>query len=50
VAKYNPKDEEEMFDMMNILEDRLRHSSAAVVLATTKVFLYFARNSEFITQ
>lgn len=38
-AKYTPKDENGVFDMMNLLEDRLKHSNSAVVLGTTKVFL-----------
>ena len=41
VAKYKPASEDEMFDIMNLLEDRLKHSNSAVVLATTKVFLNF---------
>lgn len=38
-AKYTPKDENGVFDIMNLLEDRLKHSNSAVVLGTTKVFL-----------
>jgi len=39
VARYQPIEPQETFDIMNLLEERLRHSNAAVVLATTKVFL-----------
>lgn len=39
VAKYVPSDSNEIFDMMNLLEDRLQHANGAVVLATIKVFL-----------
>ncbi|KAM1970108.1 hypothetical protein ACFX16_017230 [Malus domestica] len=39
VAKYVPADPNEIFDVMNLLEDRLQHANGAVVLATTKVFL-----------
>ena len=28
-----------MFDIMNLLEDRLRHNNSAVVLAATRLFL-----------
>ena len=28
-----------MFDILNLLEDRLRHANSAVVLAATRVFL-----------
>lgn len=40
-AKYTPKDENSVFDIMNLLEDRLKHSNSAVVLGTTKVFLNY---------
>ncbi|CAK9141212.1 unnamed protein product [Ilex paraguariensis] len=39
VAKYIPSDSNEVFDIMNLLEDRLQHANGAVVLATIKVFL-----------
>ncbi|XP_004291213.1 PREDICTED: beta-adaptin-like protein A [Fragaria vesca subsp. vesca] len=40
VAKYVPSDSNEIFDVMNLLEDRLQHANGAVVLATIKVFLH----------
>lgn len=43
-AKYTPKDENSVFDIMNLLEDRLKHSNSAVVLGTTKVFLNYTLN------
>jgi len=42
VSRYRPsgaKAKEEIYDIMNLLEDRLRHSNSALVLATAKVFL-----------
>ncbi|GFS35407.1 adaptin family protein [Actinidia rufa] len=39
VAKYVPSDSNEIFDVMNLLEDRLQHANGAVVLATIKLFL-----------
>nr|GMD44254.1 beta-adaptin-like protein A [Ipomoea batatas] len=39
VTKYVPSDSNEIFDMMNLLEDRLQHANGAVVLATIKLFL-----------
>ncbi|KAJ7965994.1 Beta-adaptin-like protein [Quillaja saponaria] len=39
VAKYVPSDNNEIFDIMNLLEDRLHHANGAVVLAAIKVFL-----------
>ncbi|GER32517.1 AP-2 complex subunit beta-1 [Striga asiatica] len=40
VSKYVPSDSDEIFDIMNLLEDRLQHANSAVVLATIKVFLH----------
>ncbi|XWS70343.1 hypothetical protein CRYUN_Cryun03dG0039900 [Craigia yunnanensis] len=39
ITKYVPSDSSEIFDIMNLLEDRLHHANGAVVLATIKVFL-----------
>lgn len=39
VGKYVPSDSNEIFDIMNLLEDRLQHANGAVVLATIKVFM-----------
>ena len=39
VARYKPAQQQEIFDIMNLLEERLKHSNSAVVLACTKVFL-----------
>ncbi|CAK7353362.1 unnamed protein product [Dovyalis caffra] len=40
VVKYVPSDSNEIFNIMNLLEDRLQHANGAVVLATAKVFLH----------
>ncbi|XP_051129481.1 beta-adaptin-like protein A [Andrographis paniculata] len=40
VSNYVPTDSEEIFDIMNLLEDRLQHANGAVVLATIKLFLH----------
>lgn len=40
-ARYTPVSNDEMFDVMNLLEDRLKHANTGVVLATTKIFLHF---------
>lgn len=45
VSRYTPQNEGEMFDIMNLLEDRLKHSNSAVVIATTNVFLNFTKNA-----
>nr|ATG71013.1 AP4B [Cupressus duclouxiana] len=40
VSKYVPSENSEIFDIMNLLEDRLQHANSAVVLATINVFLH----------
>ncbi|URD76701.1 hypothetical protein MUK42_35579 [Musa troglodytarum] len=35
---YIPSDTDDIFDIMNLLEDRLQHANGAVVLATIKVY------------
>ena len=39
VSRYKPESQQETFDVMNLLEERLKHSNSAVVLGATKVFL-----------
>ena len=41
-AKYTPESKEEMFDIMNLLEDRFKHASSSVVLGAIKVFLHLS--------
>jgi AP-4 complex subunit beta-1 len=43
-VRYTPQSQDEMFDIMNLLEDRFRHANSAVVLATTKVFLKYTEH------
>lgn len=43
VARYQTADEDECFDMLNILDDRLKHSNTGVVLAAAKLFLHFTQ-------
>lgn len=38
---YRPSDEQEVYDFMNVLDDRLSHSNSAVVMATVKMFLHY---------
>ena len=39
-SKYQPASRDEMFDIMNLLEDRFKHASSSVVLGAIKVFLH----------
>jgi AP-4 complex subunit beta-1 len=44
VLKYTPASEDEMFDIMNLLEERLRGSNSAVIISCSRVFLYLTQN------
>ena len=44
VLKYTPTSEDEMFDIMNLLEERLRGNNSAVILACCRVFLYLTES------
>lgn len=50
LASYKPESQEETFNIMNLLEERLRHSNSAVVLAATKVFLNFTQDMPAVHQ
>ncbi|KAJ8497888.1 hypothetical protein OPV22_008440 [Ensete ventricosum] len=50
VAKYIPSDSDDIFDIMNLLEDRLQHANGAVVLATIKVFLHLTMSMTDVHQ
>jgi hypothetical protein len=40
VAGWDAGSEQTVYDIMNVLDDRLSHSNSAVVMATVKVFLH----------
>lgn len=40
ISVYRPSGEQEVYDIMNLLDDRLTHSNSAVVMATIKLFLH----------
>ena len=44
-TKYTPQNEEEMYDIMNLLETTLSHCNSAVVLAAVKLFLHVTKNN-----
>lgn len=50
LSRYEPQNDAEMFDIMNLLEPRLKHSNSAVVLGTTKVFLQFTKGKGAVHQ
>lgn len=45
-SKYDPQDQQEKFDIMNLLEDRFKHASSSVVLGTVKVFLHLTKDDQ----
>jgi len=40
VSHYNPETEQEVYDIMNVLEDRLTSTNSAIAIAVVKVFLF----------
>ncbi|XP_077219797.1 adaptin family protein [Tasmannia lanceolata] len=50
VSNYVPSDSSEIFDIMNLLEDRLQHANGAVVLATVKLFLHLTMSMADVHQ
>lgn len=40
VAGWQPDSEQTVYDILNVLDDRLSHSNSAVVMATVKAFLH----------
>ena len=50
LGRFQPKSDQEMFDIMNLLEDRLKHSCSAIVLGTLKVFMNFTKDKPKIYQ
>ena len=45
-SKFYPSDQQEKFDIMNLLEDRFKHASSSVVLGTVKVFLHLTKDDK----
>jgi AP-4 complex subunit beta-1 len=44
LLKYTPESSAEVYDIMNLLDDRLQIANSAVVMAITNVFLQFTQN------
>ena len=49
-SKYAPQNQDEMFDIMNLLEDRFKHASSSVVLGAVKVFLHLTKEDETLSR
>jgi AP-4 complex subunit beta-1 len=48
VARYMPRNKEELFDILNMLDYLLRHSCTSIVLGTIKIFLNYTKDKEKI--
>lgn len=48
ISKFTPKDQQQMFNIMNILEEHLKNSSSAIVLGVTKVFINFTKDNDVL--
>lgn len=44
VSRYSPRSESELLDIMNVLDERLKHSSSSIVLGCVKIFLNFTKD------
>ena len=44
--RYVPSNEDEVFDILNVLDDRLKDANSGVVMAAAKLFLHLTRNME----
>jgi len=44
VSRYSPRSENELLDIMNVLDERLKHSSSSIVLGCVKIFLNFTKD------
>lgn len=50
LLRFHPSSEDEVFDMMNVLDDRLRHSNCGVVLGSIRLFLHLTEDMSNIQQ
>ena len=50
VAKFEPDTDDLKFDIMNLLEDRLKHASSSVLLGAVKVFLNLTKDNEMLSK
>ena len=50
VAKFEPDNEDLKFDIMNLLEDRLKHASSSVLLGAVKVFINLTKNDKALSK
>lgn len=50
VAKFEPDTDDLKFDIMNLLEDRLKHASSSVLLGAVKVFINLTKDDKVLSK
>lgn len=50
LMRYKPHNTDELFDILNLLDDRLKHPNGAVVMACIQLFIHMTKDMENITQ
>jgi AP-4 complex subunit beta-1 len=50
VARFEPDNEDLKFDIMNLLEDRLKHASSSVLLGAVKVFINLTKDDKNLSR
>ncbi len=49
-CRYTPTSQDELYDILNLLESRLKHANSAVVITTTKLFLHLTSDQPELKQ
>ncbi|XP_078345034.1 AP-4 complex subunit beta-1-like isoform X2 [Oculina patagonica] len=50
LLRYKPVDTDELFDILNLLDDRLKHPNSAVVMACIQLFIHMTKDMEELTE
>lgn len=50
LLRYKPNDTDELFDILNLLDDRLKHPNSAVVMACIQLFIHLTKDMEDVAE
>ncbi|KAJ7388934.1 AP-4 complex subunit beta-1 [Desmophyllum pertusum] len=50
LLRYKPRNTDELFDILNLLDDRLKHPNSAVVMACIQLFIHMTKDMEDLTE
>lgn len=50
LLRYKPADTDELFDILNLLDDHLKHPNSAVVMACMQLFIHLTKDMEELTE